>query len=157
MSRDQLRLDVPSSYSRLLEDHLAEWSERTGITVELWALPKMHLAGRPRTIVHRVIREVLREIEGHAQARTVGFALTTARTGLRLTISDDGGGMTVRAREALEARLLTSRADLGALGGGLSVNSVPGEGTTVSAALPPQALEHASEENDPVPASLAEL
>jgi signal transduction histidine kinase len=138
----------------VLEDHLAEWSGRTGITVEVWALPRMHLAGRLRTIVHRVIREVLLEIERQAQARTVSLALTTARTGLRLTISDDGGGMTAKAREALETRLLTSRRELGGLGGGLSVNSVLGEGTTVSASLPPQSFEHTPENYSPVLTSL---
>jgi signal transduction histidine kinase len=141
-----------------LEDRLAEWSRRTGITVEVWALPKERLAGRIAAVVHGVIREVLQEIERQAQARTICFALTVARTGLRLTISDDDGGMTAKALEALETRLLTGRADLTRLGGRLSVNSVLGEGTTVSGALPPKAIkQYASEENVPVPASLADL
>ncbi|MEV0230799.1 hypothetical protein [Nonomuraea sp. NPDC050786] len=154
VSRYQPGSDVPSSYSQVLEEHLAEWSGRTGITVEVWALPKMHLAGRLSTIVHRVITEVLLEIERHAQARTVSVALTTSHTGLRLVISDDGGGMTVKAREALETRLLTSRGELDGLGGGLGVNSVLGEGVTVSASLPPQAFEHTPENYSPVPTSL---
>jgi signal transduction histidine kinase len=63
----------------------------------------------------------------------VSIALTAGPRGVRLTVSDDGGGMPA---ETLGERLASGRARLAALGGELSVNSVRGEGTTVSAAVP---------------------
>ncbi|MGW0809496.1 hypothetical protein [Nonomuraea sp. NPDC002799] len=119
-----------------LEDHLAEWSLRTGITVESWALPEQPLPAFITEIVHGAIREVLKEVERQAQARTVSIALTVAPSGLRLTVSDDGQGT---AAEAYEVQLRSRRAELAALGGGLTVNGVRGEGTTVSASLPRRA------------------
>jgi signal transduction histidine kinase len=52
--------------------------------------------------VHGTIRDVLDEVERQALARTVSLALTLALGGLRLTVSDDGGGA---SPEELQARL----------------------------------------------------
>jgi signal transduction histidine kinase len=133
MSRDQPLIDIRSGVLPSLEDHLAEWSRRTGIAVEVWALPKEPLAARITEIVHGTIDDTLAEVERQGLARTVSLALTVAAGGLRLTIGDDGGG---RQAEVLTKCLLIRRAQLVALGGGLTVNGVPGEGTTVSATVP---------------------
>ncbi|MEU7855612.1 hypothetical protein [Nonomuraea sp. NPDC049141] len=75
-----------------LEDHLAEWSLQTGITVEIWALPNQPLPALITEIVHGAIRDVPQEVERQAQARTVSIALTVPPGGLRLTVRDDGLG-----------------------------------------------------------------
>ncbi|TMR89721.1 hypothetical protein [Nonomuraea basaltis] len=123
--------------SQVLVDYLAEWSLQTGITVEIWALPKQPLPALITEIVHGAIRDVLQEVERQARARTVSIALTVAPSGLRLTVSDDGLGMSA---EVYEAQLSGRRAELAGMGGGLTVNGVPGEGTTVSATVPRRAL-----------------
>ncbi|MFD1539238.1 hypothetical protein [Nonomuraea guangzhouensis] len=123
--------------SHALEDHLAEWSLRTGITVEIWALPKQPLPARITEIVHGAIRDVLQEVERQAQARTVSIALTVASGGLRLTVRDDGLGTSAKA---YEAALGGRRVELAGIGGGLTVNGVQGQGTTVSATVPRRAL-----------------
>ncbi|MDP4506520.1 sensor histidine kinase [Nonomuraea turcica] len=123
--------------SHALEDHLAEWSLQTGITVEIWALPKQSLPALITEIVHGVIRDVLQEAERQAQARNVSIALTVAPGGLRLTVSDDGLGTSA---DAYEANLSGRRVELAGVGGGLTVNGVQGEGTTVSATVPQRAL-----------------
>jgi signal transduction histidine kinase len=123
--------------SSALEDHLAEWSLQTGITVEIWALPEQPLPALITEIVHGAIRDVLQEVERQAQARTVSIALTVARGGLRLTVSDDGLSTSA---EAYEATLSSRRVELAGIGGRLTVNGVQGEGTTVSAAVPRRAL-----------------
>ncbi|TMS00686.1 hypothetical protein [Nonomuraea basaltis] len=134
MSGNELRLDVRSAYARELDDDLTEWSQRTGIAVEAWALPKEPLPCHVGETVRGTIRDVLDEVERQGRARTVSIALTVAPSGLRLTVSDDGGG---RSAEALRARLLGRCAEFTGLGGRLTVNGVPGEGTTVSGALYP--------------------
>ncbi|MFC4014102.1 hypothetical protein ACFOY2_43230 [Nonomuraea purpurea] len=116
---------------------MTDWSARTEIAVEVWALPEDQLPAHVGEIVHGTIRDILHEVERQARARTVAVALTVAPGGLRLTVSEDGSGT---GAEALETRLRGRRAELAALGGSLTVNGVPGEGTTVSAAVPPKGL-----------------
>jgi signal transduction histidine kinase len=130
-------LDTRPRFSKALDDELAQWSLAAGITVEVWALPKTELPGGITELVHAVIRDVLAEIEQHGQARTVSIALTVAASGLRLTISDDGAGMPVAA---IRERIGAKRARLVKLGGELTINGVPGEGTTVSAVIPRKGL-----------------
>lgn len=123
--------------SHALEDHLAEWSLQTGITVEIWALPKQPLPALITEIVHGTIRDVLQEVEQQAQARTVSIALTVAPAGLRLTVSDDGLGTSAKA---YGASLGGRRVELAGIGGRLTVNGVQGNGTTVSATVPRRAF-----------------
>ncbi|MFI7703379.1 hypothetical protein [Nonomuraea sp. NPDC049480] len=137
MPRNELRLDVRSAEAGELDDILAEWSQRTGIAVEVWALPKEPLPRHVGETVHGTICDVLDEVERQARARTVSVALTVAPSGLRLTVSDDGGG---RSAEALRAHLGGRCGEFTDLGGVLTVNGVPGEGTTVSAAISRKAL-----------------
>ncbi|GAA2418468.1 hypothetical protein GCM10010404_91370 [Nonomuraea africana] len=122
--------------SQALADYLAEWSLQTGITVEIWALPKQPLPAVIAEIVLGTIRDVLQEVERQASTCTVSIALTVAASGLRLTVSDDGSGMSAE----FEARLHGRRAEVAGLGGRLTVNGVRGEGTTISAAVPPDRL-----------------
>lgn len=75
-------------------------------------------------------------MERQGGTRTVSFARTRGSDRLRLTASDDGGG---RSAEAFLIRLRTRKAGFAALAGVLTVNWVPGEGTTVSAFGPDKA------------------
>lgn len=116
---------------------LQEWSLQTGIEVEIWALPAEPLPASIAEIVHGTIQDVLREVEQQARARTVSITLTVAASGLRLTVRDDGVGV---AAEEYRDRLDGRRASFVSLGGSLSVNGVPSEGTTVGANLPAKAF-----------------
>jgi signal transduction histidine kinase len=140
MRYDEHRLDTWAALSRPLDDRLAEWSLLTGIKVEVWALPTEQPPAHLAQTVHAVIEEVLREVQRQAQARTLSLALTVSPSGLRLTISDDGGGMPDEALDAFVVRLRARWAETAGPVGALAVNSVPGEGTTVSAAVPRQAF-----------------
>lgn len=132
MATDAVR-DTRSAFSRTLEDHLAEWSRRTGVAVEVWALPGAPVPGHVADVVHATVRDVLGNVARHTRAGTVSLALTVSTAGLQLTVSDDGAGTTA---EALAARRLPTRADIAELGGRLGVHTVPGAGTTVSVAIP---------------------
>ncbi|MER6508183.1 ATP-binding protein [Nonomuraea sp. NPDC001636] len=121
------------SLAEALEGLLAQWSERTGITVETWALPGTDVPSRVSGGVMETMREALSNVERHSRARTVAVAVTTGPSGLRLTVSDDGQGFAEGGAGRGIARM---RAAFAELGGTLSVNGVPGEGTTVSGAIP---------------------
>ncbi|MGR6921799.1 sensor histidine kinase [[Actinomadura] parvosata] len=121
------------SLAEALESYLGEWSERTGIRVETWALPATDVPSRVSNGVMTTMREALSNVELHSRARTVSIAVTVGRSGLRMTVSDNGQGFpTARAGRGI-ARM---RAAFAEMGGTLSVNSVHGEGTTVTGVIP---------------------
>ncbi|MBG0824219.1 hypothetical protein HS048_26275 [Planomonospora sp. ID91781] len=136
MPNDELLLSAPSAFARELEDHLLTWSSQTGIKVEIWSLPKQNLPDHVEDAVRSAISDVLREMERRPGTRTASLALTVAPRGLRLTISADGG-----EAGALDACLSARRAEFTRLGGALTVNGVPGEGITVSAAVPRRSID----------------
>jgi len=121
----------------MLEDHFAEWSERTGVAVEVWALPRRELPARVVENVYATVTEALDNVARHSGARVVSIALTVGRSGLRLTVSDDGRGF---PPETTGRGLVAMRAYFAELGGTLTVNPVPGAGTTVSGFIPAEAL-----------------
>ena len=126
-----------SPFARALEDRLIDWSERTGVVVEVWALPKTEVPAPVADAVLATMTEALENVERHSGAGQVSVALTVSQSGLRLTVSDDGRGMPAGATGGGLARM---RANFAALGGSLSVNGVPGGGTTVSGAVPVRAV-----------------
>jgi signal transduction histidine kinase len=89
-------------------------------------------------MIHRAARETLRTV--HAEARTVRVILGTDDGAVMLSVEDDGCGMAGEHNHAGRgpghiglARLADS---LAARGGWLSIDSEPGSGTRVTAALP---------------------
>ncbi|MEV4393475.1 ATP-binding protein [Nonomuraea sp. NPDC049607] len=116
-----------------LESVCGRWSERTGVAVEIWALPAGPVAAALRRAVLAVVGEALDNVEAHSGASTASLAVTAGAYGLRLTVSDNGRGFASTAPGGGTARM---RAAFAELGGRLSVRGVPGEGTTVSGTVP---------------------
>ncbi|MEO3871376.1 ATP-binding protein [Nonomuraea sp. B12E4] len=129
---EETRMLGGQSLAEALEGCLAEWSERTGIAVETWALPATDVPSPVSSGVMTAMREALSNVEKHSRARTVSIAVTVGRSGLRMTVSDDGQGFAMTRAGRGIARM---RAAFAEIGGGLSVNSVLGEGTTVSGVI----------------------
>ena len=77
--------------------------------------------------------EALSNVERHSGARTVSIAVTVGRNGLRMTVSDHGRGFNLGQAGPGIARM---RAAFAEAGGSLAVNSVRGEGTTVTGVMP---------------------
>ncbi|MEO3789735.1 ATP-binding protein [Nonomuraea sp. B10E15] len=121
------------SLAEALEACLIEWSERTGIEVETWALPATDVPSRVTRGVMAAMGEALSNVERHSRAKTVSIAVTAGRSGLRMTVSDNGKGDPAPLTGRGIARM---RAAFAEIGGSLSVNSVPGEGTTVTGVVP---------------------
>jgi signal transduction histidine kinase len=116
-----------------LESFCARWSGRTGISVEIWALPSAPAPAPLGQGVLTVVREALANVERHSGASAVSLAVTSGAKGLRLTISDNGRGFGAVEPGGGMARM---RAALAELGGRLSAHGVSGEGTTVSGIIP---------------------
>ncbi|MEU7891835.1 ATP-binding protein [Nonomuraea sp. NPDC049152] len=130
---DETRMRGGQGLAEALDEYLTDWSQRTGIAVEVWALPQSDVPATIARGVLAVVEEALLNVELHSGAVTVSVAVTVGKPGLRLTVSDDGGGFGMPHERRGIARM---RALMAELGGNLSVNSVQGEGTTVSGTVP---------------------
>ncbi|MBG0829267.1 hypothetical protein HS041_15985 [Planomonospora sp. ID67723] len=130
---EELRMREGRSLAQALEEHLDDWSGRTGITVEIWALPAHDAPPRIARAVLATLGEALSNVERHSRSALVSVAVTLGPGGLRMTVSDHGEGFTGPA----DGRGVTAmRTHLEEIGGTLTVNGVPGEGTTVTAVVP---------------------
>jgi two-component system NarL family sensor kinase len=92
-------------------------------------------------LVHRVAREAVRNVQAHADARSIHLALShPSPATTRLVVDDDGRGFAPADRERANAnghvglRLLDALVEQA--GGTLSVRSRRGGGTTVALELP---------------------
>ncbi|WP_326821191.1 sensor histidine kinase [Streptosporangium sp. NBC_01756] len=124
------------SLAQDLEEYLSRWTERTGIAVEVWALPADGTSTRVAQAVLATLSEALANVERHSNADVVSIAVTLGDRGLRMTVSDDGVGF---SGPAAGRGVTAMRAHFADLGGTLTVNGVEGGGTTVTATAPRRA------------------
>jgi signal transduction histidine kinase len=115
------------------------WSARTGVKVTLSVTgdaspmhPEIELA------ILRAVQEALTNIGKHANAKTAAVTLSYMEDVVVLDVQDDGKGFTPEPKKeqgtGLGLKGMRERTE--ALRGTYSVESVPGEGTTVSITLP---------------------
>ncbi|MGN9842066.1 sensor histidine kinase [Nonomuraea sp. H19] len=123
------RIEAAKTLAEELESYLARWSERTGIAVEIWALPAADVPSPIARGVLAVLREALANVELHSGAGTASIAVTAGRSGLRMTVSDNGRGF---AGGEAGRGIAGMRAAFAEIGGSLTVRGIPGEGTTVT-------------------------
>jgi signal transduction histidine kinase len=131
------RHDPEAGLTAALEGYLADWSERTGIAVETWALPKKTVPKHIAKGVYATVVEALANVERHSGAKVVAVAITTGRDGLRVTVSDEGAGfLEESARRSGGRGLAAMRVYFAEIGGTLTINSVLGGGTTITGVVP---------------------
>jgi signal transduction histidine kinase len=118
-----------------LEWQARETSKRSGIRVQVVAeevpeeLPEEH-----KTCIYRIVQEALHNIMQHAQAHSVKIAVRQESNRLLLSIDDDGKGFDPGRARGMG--LLGMQERVSHLGGSLAVDSEPGHGTRLRAALP---------------------
>lgn len=128
----------------VLRRALDDLSADTGIQGELRIEPGLPQLGTTQDVaLLRTTQGALANVRQHARATRVVISLSLAGEQVRLDIVDDGVGFEpsrVAAHPSDVARggygLASTRARLTELGGGLTIESAPGEGTAVSAHLP---------------------
>ena len=101
------------------------------------------VAGEPRplpssveVVLLRVAQEAMANVCRHAAATAVDVLLSYGPEAVRLEVRDDGVGFRPGSTPAAGYGLAGMRARAEDVGGGLSVVSVPGQGTTVVAVVP---------------------
>lgn len=93
-------------------------------------------AGPLASDIVQVAREALSNIRRHANAQTCRLTLQRAGDALRLEVDDDGRGIADGAEASGGNGLRNMRERAQILGGSLTVDSAPGEGTRMTMLLP---------------------
>jgi signal transduction histidine kinase len=122
-----------------MEWQAQEWSERTGIPIQL-DLPRgadMSLNDKTRTAVFRVFQESLTNIARHAHATRVDVATTVEDAFIALRVQDNGNGMRPEAlQNSASLGLIGMRERMREVGGDVEISSELGKGTTVVIRVP---------------------
>lgn len=137
--------------SPALESLASEFSERTGIEVEIKTVAFRNLLPKDaKTTLFRVAQETLTNIERHAHADHVEIVLSSPKGSVTLTISDNGTGFDSQRSDAQKnlvsgIGLRNMQERLEHHNGELLVSS-SADGTTVQAKLPRGLLRSTAEE-----------
>lgn len=126
-----------------LQHYLGEFRDRFRVPVDfqVLGLGNKRLLPRVETSLYRIAQEALTNIARHAQAHNIGVLLENRGTSVILIVEDDGKGFDVpqvMGSHVHEGNLglygMRERASL--LGGTLTIESTPGEGTSIFAEIP---------------------
>lgn len=130
-----------------LQQHVADWSARTGVTAQFQAfgVGDLRFPTEAETALYRIVQEALTNVARHAGAGVVSVLLSRQERCVVAVIEDNGAGFdTEAALDSGRLGLLGMRERASLAGGVLVVESSPGSGTTVVARLPLQPPEEAS-------------
>lgn len=146
-TRELSRLLRPTLLDDLGLEAALKWlartlGERTGLVIEVHSnLGEQRLIPDIETLVFRICQEALTNVIKHSGAKQAQILLTLASGLLRLRVHDDGAGfdpsdLSAPEKAAMSAgvRGMRDRAEL--FGGSITLNSAPGEGTSVQLQLP---------------------
>jgi signal transduction histidine kinase len=126
-----------------LQHYLGEFRGRSHLPVDfqVLGLENRRLSSRAETALYRIAQEALTNVMRHAQAQNVGVLLEARDTSIILIIEDDGRGFDVSRAMGSHVHegnlgLYGMRERAALVGGTLTIESVPGEGTSVFAQIP---------------------
>ncbi len=120
-----------------LEWLVSEFSRNTGIACRLKAPEaRLELDNERATAAFRVIQESLTNVARHAQASQVEIRLKPSRDQILIEVSDDGRGFDPKQTRQDTLGLLGMRERGHMLGGAVTVDSTPGQGTCVQLHIP---------------------
>lgn len=121
-----------------LERYTHEWRARHNIAVDMVIhLGKQRLPQEIETALYRIVQEALTNVARHAAAQTVSVLVERRRGDVVAVIEDDGRGFMLDktiGKRHLGLLGIRERSEL--LGGTLSLESAPQEGTSVFVTIP---------------------
>ena len=133
---DSLRRDHESSFSVELAQVAEELTDRAGARLSLELEPGMEIHPERRQALVRILREAITNGVRHGCATEVALELSGG-DGVRMAIRDNGAGFEPGGpRRPGSFGLTTMRERAQAMGGDLTIESDPGEGTLVEVVLP---------------------
>ncbi len=140
-SIDQLSSEIRSlPIIPALANYIREFSNNNGIKVQFdvpRAFPELSPVAELQLL--RITQEALTNVRRHAQATEVGVKLENTRQTVEIIVKDNGQGFTLSDLEKsppgyLGLNIIRERAE--GLGGAVTIDTAPGEGTEVKISLP---------------------
>jgi signal transduction histidine kinase len=122
---------LPAAIERQCDRLSAENGIEATIRVD-GGLPPLGMA--TDVVLLRAAQEAFTNIRKHSQANTVAVALSSIDCGVRLSVADNGIGLSDGYAEGFGLRGMRARA--AQVGGKMSVTPTPGGGTTVTVEVP---------------------
>ncbi len=124
-----------------LHSYLNEYLRKTGIRVHFKAFSDVEkMSNTQRTIIYRMVLEALINVDKHAKARQVEVSIQKIDDLVQLEISDDGEGFDALQIQALKDTkhlgLIGIREQAEMIGGELTIQSTPGQGTKLLIRMP---------------------
>ena len=126
-------LDQPIDIA--LERMMEDVSARTGVPIELSLVEGIQLDPARREALLRIVREAVLNAARHSDAHSVAVRLSN-HGHLQVEVSDDGVGFDAAAARRDRFGLISMKERAQALGAEFTIDSEPGEGTTVQLVFP---------------------
>jgi signal transduction histidine kinase len=126
-------------FEEVLREYVDRWKEQTEIDAQLLVDNDLVLPPGTELQLIRIIQESLTNVRKHAKATKAGIEVHRQDGQLLLVVSDDGVGFAqaVRSRSVFPRfGLSTMRERAESIGATFSVDSTPGEGTSVRVEVP---------------------
>ena len=126
---------LPTSFEQqglesMLRHRLESVEQRAGVEVEFLATSSFNFPAEVQVDIYRIAQESLNNILKHAAATAVKVQLVGCGHGLEMTIEDNGTGFDPQQTSGgIGLDSMNDRADK--LGGKLTIDSDPGQGTQV--------------------------
>jgi PAS domain S-box-containing protein len=124
-----------------LHAYLNDFLKRTGIRVRFASFADVEkLSNTQRTTLYRIVLEALINIDKHAMAKHVNVSIRKMDAFVQLEVSDDGKSFDVARLQAQKGNkrlgLIGMREQAEMVGGRLTIQSTPGQGTTLIVRMP---------------------
>jgi PAS domain S-box-containing protein len=124
-----------------LHTFMKDFTKRTGIRVHFTTFAGVEqLSGSRRTVLYRVVQSALTNVAQHSHASRVKVSLRKTAGTVHMEITDNGRSFDVERvlhdKRNRRLGLLGMRERVEMVGGSFSVQSAPGQGTTVRARIP---------------------
>jgi signal transduction histidine kinase len=122
-------------FSETLKDYALDWSQRSGIELNINIEGAKELSIETRETLYRIVQEALANVARHSSARLTDVNLDYRASLVTLTIKDDGCGFDMGLQHG-GVGLESMRERTEVLGGSFRVDSAPGKGTLLQVTLP---------------------
>jgi signal transduction histidine kinase len=126
-----------------LHFYLKDFAKQTGLSIHFTGSPCVktgQLDSTKRTVLYRVAQESLANVARHAHASLVNVSIRKLRGVIRMEVKDNGKSFQVQDASPTGRNkglgLLGMRERVEMVGGRFTVESAPGEGTTIRADIP---------------------
>jgi signal transduction histidine kinase len=126
-----------------LRTHATAVQRRSGLDIIFDAEPVDRLPLPAEEALYRIGQEAVHNVVKHANASNARIRIATEGDRLRLTVTDDGSGFDPTEVPRGHIGLIGMRQRIDLVGGDLRVDSRRGEGTTVEAEVPLDAVDSA--------------